>query len=279
MLTNQRIVRCAFFAALTMLLAACGQQDGKATTAAANRETNAELKWARGALERNPNLKIEMVDEAKQTIRVRVKTTGEVSTVTPGELAAIPIADLVALTQVSRVAQTETAPTPARVVEEPAVADPEPPAATREPNGSNYKVEREGGRVRISGPGVNIESTNSGAQAASTGALKRHDEPIICEGRRTLFLDSRRMNVEGDAIIARNGCEVHLTNSEIVATGTAIIVQDATVHVGNSSVQGGEASIEAAPNAKLFLQNSQFVGISRRDAQAKFTDQGGNTWR
>jgi len=87
------------------------------------------------------------------------------------------------------------------------------------------------------------------------------------------------VTVEGDAIVARSGCEIHLTNSQIVASGTAIIVQDATVHVGNSTVQGGEASIDAAPNAKLFLQNSQFVGISRRDAQAKFTDQGGNTWR
>jgi hypothetical protein len=273
--------RALSIAGAVLICAACSQQDKNTHEAAAidrqeSRPESGELKWARAALERNPELRVEAVDEAKQTIRVRVKATGEIATVTPGELAAIPISDLVALTNTPRVAHEEPATPPPHVTEEPAAPEPTPPPPPA-PTASDYKIVRQGDRVFISGPGVNIES--SANNPSSSESLKKRDEPIICEGRRTLFLDRRRMNVEGDAIVARNGCELHLTNSEITATGTGVIIQDATVHIGNSTVQGGDASLDMGSTARLFLQNSQFVGISRRDAQAKITDQGGNTWR
>lgn len=269
--------RAAFLSAIALTIAACGPQGDKDAVPAENREANSELRWARAALERNPELKVEAVDDAKQSIRVRVKSTGAIVNVSPGELAAIPIADLVALTTAPKVAQSEPSPQAQHVTEEPAAPEPEPQPPPAAPTASDYKVVRDGDRVRIVGPGVNIES--SGPNDKSSAPLKKADEPIICEGQRTLFLDRRRMSVQGDAIIARNGCELHISNSEINASGTGIVVQNATLHVGNSTVQGGEASIDMKYGAKLYLQNSQFIGISRRDPEAKITDQGGNTWR
>jgi hypothetical protein len=263
--------------ALLITLGACSKLADKEAAPAPAPETNSDLKWARAALERNPELKVESVDEAKRTISVRVKATGEIVSVSPGELAAIPIGDLVALTREHRSAET-SASTP-QVIEEPVAADTQAAPENVARKSSDLKVERDGSRVHISGPGVNIESTGA-AEATSSGMqLKKYNEPIICEGQRTLFLDRRRMTVDGDAIIARNGCELHLTNSEINATGTAVVVKDATVHIGNSTIQGSDASIDLAATAKLFAQNAQFIGISRRDPQAKITDQGGNTWR
>src|SRR5215831_13967905 len=180
--------------AAVFALIACTQQSGneaKTEKTPEPKESN-ELKWARAALERNPDLKVESVDEATQAIKVRVKSTGEVNTVTPGELAAIPISDLVALNSALHTAQNEAAAPAHHVIEEPAPPAPEPPPVAT-PKSSELKVERDGDHVRISGPGVNIESSNE--SRASTGAIKKIDEPIICEGMRTLFLDRRRMNV------------------------------------------------------------------------------------
>ena len=260
-----------------ILLAACSQQGDKEKTESA-RESNGELQWARAALERNPGLKVESVDEAKHAINVRVKSSGEVVSVTPGELAAIPIGDLEALTNPVRVsASTEVSAPRPQVIEETVEPTPAPPAPPGHKAGE-FKVERQDGRVRITGPGMNVESATN-AQSTSGAPVKRFDEPIICEGERVLNLDRRHLNVDGDAIIARGGCELRLINSEVAATGTAIVVQDATVHVVNSIVRGGEASLDTGPAAKLYLQNSQFNGIARRDAQAKINDQGGNSWR
>lgn len=235
-----------------------------------------ELKWAHAALERNPDLKVVSIDKDHNTIKVQIKSSGETVTVTPGELAAIPIGDLVALTNSANAAREAAA----KVVEEPIPTAP--PSATEpspERSASDFKVEHQDGRVRISGPGMNVEAADANTHAQELATHQRYDEPIICEGPRMLHLDRRHINVNGDAIIARGGCELHLTNSEIAATGTAIVIEDATVHIGNSTVQGGAAAYDAGPTAKLFMLNTRFGGIARRDTQAKISDQGGNVWR
>lgn len=260
----------------SVLLAACAKEPAPAQPAAAIDEPASELRWARAALERNPELKVVSVDAERNSIKVLIKASGETANVTPGELAAIPIGDLVALNNAIATAH-EAPPTP-RVVEE-TIPPETPPAVAPDRSAVDYKVEHQDGRLRISGPGMSVESTQPTAHASQTTAQVRYDEPIICEGRRMLHLDRRNLNVDGDAIIVRGGCELHLTNSQISATGTAIVIQDATVHVGNSTVRGGDASFDAGPSAKVFMQNTRFAGTSRRDAQSSINDQGGNVWR
>jgi len=244
--------------------------------AACAKPENGELNWARAALERNPQVKVLGVDATKNTIQVRVKATGETLTLTPGELAGIPLGDLIALTSAPRQnpSVVESAPAPIQIVEPPPV---ETPIAPAEPAKPEYTVQREDGRVRVTGPGVSIE-THKPAQAISA-ATQTFDEPIICDGKRMLHLDNKRMNVSGDAIVARGGCELHITNSRINAGGTGVIVLDANVHIVNSEVTGTEGSLTTSSAARVLLRNSQFVGLARRDTQASIQDQGGNTWR
>jgi hypothetical protein len=257
-------------------LAACAKEPASAPPAAALDEPANELRWARAALERNPELKIVSVDSERNSIKILIKASGETATVTPGELAAIPIGDLVALS--NAVAAARAAAESPKVVEEP-IPSPAPTAQeTERAATTDYKVEHQDGRMRISGPGMSVEASQP-AQSSQSTAQIRYDEPIICEGPRMLHLDRRNLNVDGDAIIVRGGCELHLTNSQIAATGTAIVIQDATVHVGNSTVRGGDASFDAGPSAKLFMQNTRFAGTSRRDSQSSINDQGGNVWR
>lgn len=263
-----------------ILLAALGVQ------VACTKADDGELQWARSALERNPQIKVLSVDTAKNTIQVRMKSTGETFTLTPGELAAIPIGDLVALSNASRATPPVVAapgPTPTPPVEErapiAAAAMPAEEVPVPEPAKPEYKVERQDGQVHVTGPGVSIETHRPTAQATTAAASQRYDEPIICDGKRMLHLDNRHLNIDGDAIIARGGCELYITNSHIKATGTAVTVLDATVHIANSEMQGSEGSLTTSSAAHAYVRNSKFTGLARRDPQAAIQDQGGNTWR
>jgi hypothetical protein len=271
-----------------------------ATMSACNSKPDGELDWARSALERNPQIKVLAVDTEKNTIQVRVKGTGEVVTLTPGELAAIPIGDLLAQANNANAAPANTSaseprtensttaaatPTsPTEVVSAEAKVEPaetpSEPSEGAEPQVGNkpaYTVHREDGKVRVTGPGISIESNQSAPQ---TNAADAHfNEPIICDGKRLLHLDNKRLKVAGDAVIARGGCELHITNSFITASGTGVIVQDATVHITNSEITGGESSLTTNSGARVLYRNSKFNGLARRDANATIQDQGGNTWR
>jgi hypothetical protein len=255
-------------AATVFVLTGCAQKE------------NAELQWARAALERNPQLKVISVDETSNTIKARVKVSGEVITLTPGELAAIPIADLVA--SLSPPPAPVTEPTPAAAIEPAPVAPPsteEPPPPEPAATAPAYTVQREDGRVRVSGPGVSIETTPRSAQSNVADTPIRYDEPIICDGKRFMHFDNRTLNVDGDALMVRGGCELHITNSRITATGTALTVMDATVHITNSELIGREGSLTSSSAARVFLRNNRFTGLARRSPDTQMTDQGGNTWR
>ena len=94
-----------------------------------------------------------------------------------------------------------------------------------------------------------------------------------------LHFDNRNIYVEGDAIIARGGCELYITNSRVVADGTGIVVRDAVVHIANSTIEGGAASFDADDTSKMYLRSSTFQGLPRRSERATVQDQGGNQWR
>lgn len=94
-----------------------------------------------------------------------------------------------------------------------------------------------------------------------------------------LHLDNRTLRVDGDAVIARGGCELHITNSRIAASGTGVVIEDAIVHIANSTIEGAAASFAAGSQAKVFARSSTFHGLPRRAEGALVQDQGGNEWR
>ncbi|WP_153067437.1 hypothetical protein [Steroidobacter cummioxidans] len=264
----------------------------------------AELTWARAALERNPRYEVLASDTQTRVFTVRDRSTGQVQTVNLNDLAAAPLAQLKSPPSV--LDAPLPAPVPAPEAATAAAPPPAPPAAATPPASpaeaappaqvvdnspaaaaeraqsaeSNYTIDRSGGKLRISGPGVSIVSSGRGeASGQSNPAGVRAAEPIICEGKRMLKLDDRKMYVEGDAIIARGGCELYITNSTIVATGTGLIVEDAIVHVANSHIEGLNGSFNATDRARMFVRTSTFQGVPHRAEFASVLDQGGNQWR
>ena len=262
-----------------------------------------ELTWARSALERNPQFEVLASDSQTRMFTVRNRVTGQVETINLNELAAAPIGQLRAAAvppspppAAAAAPTTLPAPAPApagatNAPEPEQVADvPEsqredldnsPAAAAERAQAAeaSYTIDRSGGQVRVSGPGVSIVSTGTGGKSGPNLAGVRASEPIICEGKRLLKLDDRKIYVDGDAIIARGGCELYITNSRIVASGTGLIVEDAIVHVANSHIEGVNGSFNATDRAKMFVRTSTFTGMPRRAELASVLDQGGNQWR
>lgn len=264
----------------------------------------AELTWARSALERNPQFEVIASDAQTRVFTVRNRASGQIETINLNELAAAPIAQLKAPPPPVAAAPAPTpaplppaapapvaaAVPPAPAVEPAAPAPQEPqqlvdnsPAAAAErahASEANYTIDRRGGQLRVSGPGVSIVSSGkSSAAGAPNLAGARAAEPIICEGKRMLKLDDRNIYVEGDAIIARGGCELYITNSRIIASGTGLVVEDAIVHVANSHIEGLNGSFNATDRAKMYVRTSTFQGVPRRAEFASVLDQGGNQWR
>lgn len=264
----------------------------------------AEITWARSALERNPRYEVLASDTQTRVFTVRDRVTGQVETVNLNDLAAAPIAQLkssppaiaaatpATMADAQSPASTAT-PTSGPQTLLPPAAEPAPastaevidnsPAAAAEraqAADANYTIDRTGGQLRVSGPGVSIVSSGkSPASDSQNVAGARSSEPIICEGKRLLKLDDRNIYVDGDAIIARGGCELYITNSRIVASGTGLIVEDAIVHVANSHIEGVYGAFNATDRAKMYVRTSTFQGVPRRGEFASVLDQGGNQWR
>lgn len=273
------------------LLAACTKPATETTAATpppaatvaapAPSEAETELKWARLALARNPTLEIIATDTTAGVFTVRFKNSGEIRAVKPADLVATPLSALTA--EPVRTEAPAAGPTMAQSAPAAApTAAASVPTASAAPAGSNgnYTIERADGQLKVSGPGVSIVSSGPQAVAATAGeAPSRGADPIICEGRRMLHFDNRNIYVEGDAIIARGGCELYITNSRVVADGTGVVIRDAIVHISNSTIEGGAASFDASDASKVYLRGSTFQGLPRRSQQAVVQDQGGNQWR
>lgn len=287
--------RLLLLACASLLMSAACTQRNEAPEATSQTETaaaaattrdDAAFAWARDALARNAQVELVASDPQKQVFTLRNRQSGEVSAVKLSELAAAPATQLAGTTaQLEPAIPTEVEPsTPSQ----PAAANSQPaatgPSDTNVANvaptdsESGYTIERDAGQVRVTGPGVSIVSSGSQG-AANTDAAQASSDPIICEGQRMLHFDNREFVVQGDAITVRGGCELYLTNSRVIATGTGIVVQDGTVHVSNSHVEGQEGSFDADNRAKVFVRGSTFRGLPRRAELAHVQDQGGNRWR
>ncbi len=277
-----------------LMLAACTQrneapqatsQTEPAAAAATTRDDTA-FAWARDALSRNAQVELVASDPQTQVFTLRNRQTGEVSAVKLSELAAAPASQLASASTTAEPAmptalETSTPSQPAAADTQSAAARPSdtnPSNSAPTDSESSYTIERNEGQVRVTGPGVSIVSSGSQG-AAGADALQASSDPIICEGPRMLHFDNREFVVQGDAITVRGGCELYLTNSRVVATGTGIVVQDGTVHVSNSHVEGQEGSFDADNRAKVFVRSSTFRGLPRRAELAHVQDQGGNRWR
>jgi hypothetical protein len=141
-----------------------------------------------------------------------------------------------------------------------------------------------GGRVLAKGPGYSIVATSPGAgnQLAETrvtdAPLETLHEPIVCQGQRVLSIDNRNIRFAGNAITAEDGCELHISNSRISASGIAIRARNANVHIENSEIEGHKASIDAAGAAQIYAETSTFRGAARRLGEATIHDLGNNVW-
>jgi hypothetical protein len=263
------------------------------------RESQDQMSWARAALERNPSLEIVAADQQSRTFTVRLKEGGGLRTVRADQVVGAPA-------EASGDASAHPAPpgnpsAPPEAASEPAVAQADsageaaagaasetaathsqPVLISESPTGLEHVSP---GRVLESGPGYSI----SAAQAATPGAARARDsvssaplehrrEPIVCQGSRLLHIDNRNLMFEGDAVSALDGCEIHITNSHISASGVGIAVRAANVHIDNSQIEGDQASIEASEGAQVYAASSRFKGLSRRLDTATVHDLGGNIW-
>ena len=272
--------------------------------AACTRSGEDQMSWARSALERNGKIEIVATDPQSRTFTVRQKDTGELRMVRADELvggagAAVPAATSAATTAGTPPAPGVAAPPAATAKEEaPAasaagsaawVSEPAPSAPAESVHNDTAGAQGPG-RVLEAGPGYSIkaaatESDMAGAGGAraregspTSAAVERRHEPIICQGSRLLQIDNRNLVFDGDAISAEDGCEMHITNSRISASGVGVSARAANVHIDNSQIEGGAASIDASQGAQVYAESSRVHGMSRRLDTAGFHDLGGNVW-
>jgi hypothetical protein len=150
-----------------------------------------------------------------------------------------------------------------------------------------------GKKVLRSGPGysitagdrsppsaVRLASRSSDIPSPARGiALEKRAEPMICQGQRLLHIDGRNLEFDGDALAAQDGCEIHITNSHIIAHGgVGISARAANVHIKNSVIEGDAGSVSASDGSQVYTQQSTFKGLSRRLDTATFHDLGGTVW-
>jgi hypothetical protein len=265
--------------------------------AACARSAPEEMSWARSALERNDKIEIVATDPQSRTFTVRQKDTGELRMVHADELIGAAGAPGAA-------APSSAAPPASTAAATAAVPPtPEPPASSAA-GGAAWVSEStpapaeqaqplhpgaagSGGRVLEAGPGYSIKAASAvaavgGARTRDAGvsntAVERRHEPIICQGARMLQIDNRNLVFDGDAVSAEDGCEIHITNSHISASGVGVSARAASVHIDNSQIEGDAASIDASQGAQIYAESSRFRGMSRRLDTAAFHDLGGNVW-
>lgn len=165
-----------------------------------------------------------------------------------------------------------------------------PASAATTPSGADAQKRAAEGRVLASGPGYSVTAGEPRAnrpirlaeatelKSPSNAAVERREDPMICQGERLLQINGRNIEFEGDGLSVLDGCELHITNSHIIAHGLGLSVRAANVHIQNSIIEGDGGSVSASRGAKVYTQQSTFKGLSRRLDTATFEDLGGTNW-
>jgi hypothetical protein len=274
---------------------------GLALLAACGHEGQDQMSWARAALERNKALEVVAADQETRTFTVRLKASGELRTVRADEIVGTPAAAAADATRPqaapNRPAAPETGSDEKALAQANAATAPgeAPPAPEHEvvrsepaslaPQTTAVTGSTSGGRLLSSGPGYSISAAQAagpaaarGRESASSAPLEHRHEPIVCQGSRMLHIDNRNLVFDGDAVSALDGCEIHITNSHISASGVGVAARAADVHIDNSQIEGDQASIDASNGAQIYAVSSRFRGLSRRLDTAVVHDLGGNRW-
>jgi len=274
---------------------------GLALLAACGHEGQDQMSWARAALERNKALEVVAADQETRTFTVRLKASGELRTVRADEIVGTPATAAADATRPQ--AATNRPAVPETGSDEKALAQADAATAPGEaPPAPEHEVVRSepaslalqttavtgstsGGRLLSSGPGYSISAAQAagpaavrGRESASSAPLEHRHEPIVCQGSRMLHIDNRNLVFDGDAVSALDGCEIHITNSHISASGVGVAARAADVHIDNSQIEGDQASIDASNGAQIYAASSRFRGLSRRLDTAVVHDLGGNRW-
>jgi hypothetical protein len=167
--------------------------------------------------------------------------------------------------------------------EAPSVADATAGAASNEKSAADKKV-------LASGPGYTVTAGESHGnrpirlaeatelKSPTNVVMERRYDPMICQGNRLIQINGRNIEFEGDGVSALDGCELHITNSHIIAHGLGLSVRAANVHIQNSVIEGDGGSVSASQGAKVFTQQATFKGLSRRLDTATFEDLGDTNW-
>jgi hypothetical protein len=146
------------------------------------------------------------------------------------------------------------------------------------------------GKVLATGPGYSVTAGEPRAnrpirlaeatelKSPSNSVLEKRYDPMICQGSRLIQINGRNIEFEGDGLSVLDGCELHITNSHIIAHGLGLSVRAANVHIQNSIIEGEGGSVSASQGAKVYSQQSTFKGLSRRLDTATFEDLGGTNW-
>jgi hypothetical protein len=146
------------------------------------------------------------------------------------------------------------------------------------------------GKVLAAGPGYSVTAGEPRAnrpihlaeatelKSPSNSVMEKRYDPMICQGSRLIQIDGRNIEFEGDGLSVLDGCELHITNSHIIAHGLGLSVRAANVHIQNSIIEGDGGSVSASRGAKVYTQQSTFKGLSRRLDTASFEDLGGTNW-
>ena len=146
------------------------------------------------------------------------------------------------------------------------------------------------GKVLAAGPGYSVTAGAPRAnrpihlaeatelKSPSNAVMEKRYDPMICQGNRLIQIDGRNIEFEGDGLSATDGCELHITNSHIIAHGLGLSVRAANVHIQNSIIEGDNGSVSASRGGKVYTQQSTFKGLSRRLDTATFEDLGGTNW-
>jgi hypothetical protein len=273
---------------------------GLLVLAACGREGQDEMSWARAALERNKSLEVVAADQQSHTFTVRLKDSGELRTLRADEVVASLAA---APGDATHPQESRPSPAPEAAPAEKSLAQADSTAAPGEtaaappekevprsepvaltPQNAAGAGSTASGRVLESGPGYSITAAQAAAppararDSASSAPLERRHEPIVCQGSRLVHIDNRNLVFDGDAVSAMDGCEIHITNSHITATGVGVAARAANVHIDNSQIEGEQASIDASDGAQVYAASSRFKGLSRRLDTATVHDLGGNVW-
>ena len=176
------------------------------------------------------------------------------------------------------------APRPAAPVPAPVAGGP---VITAGPGYSIAAAGAEPASHLASGPGYSIKPSGGAAPAqrgrlhdatVTNAAIERRHEPIVCQGSRLMHIDNRNLEFDGDAVSAEDGCEIHITNSHIAATGVAVLARAANVHIDNSLIEGDQGSVEISDGAQVYAEDTRFRGLSRRLDTATVHNLGGNVW-